>query len=201
MSQLRSMVYGLIGEARDELFGKLMMVEGGFEGCDDTKHVPPIDWENIVDQPSETKVGWSFLDDERNKFAAHKEWWLFERMYQEQALQEQFLDVEGKLKEGAGEAYQRHIERFLELLLVLMRLCGGQPSRAPEILGLRWKNTANGGVQNIIIENSLAGFVAQYHKGYRSSGNINIIQRYLPREVGELLVYYLWLVLLFWEKL
>ena len=44
-------------------------------------------------------------------------------------------------------------------------------------------------------------FVASYHKGYRSSGNIKIIHRYLPREVGELLVYYLWLVLPFWEKL
>jgi hypothetical protein len=44
-------------------------------------------------------------------------------------------------------------------------------------------------------------FVAQYHKGYRSSGNIKIIHRYLPREVGELVVYYLWLVLPFWEKM
>jgi RecQ family ATP-dependent DNA helicase len=199
MSQLRSMVHGLVGEARDELFGKLMMVDA--KGGDDPKHIPPIDWENTVDQPSETKVGWSFLDDERNKFGAHKEWWLFERMYQEQALREQFLDVDGKLKDGAGEAYQRHIERFLEVLLVLMHLCGGQPSRAPEILGLRWKNTTNGGVRNIIIEDRMVAFVAQYHKGYRSSGNIKIIHRYLPREVGELLVYYLWLVLPFWEKL
>jgi hypothetical protein len=43
--------------------------------------------------------------------------------------------------------------------------------------------------------------VAQYHKGYRSSGNIKIIHWYAPKEVGELLVYYLWLVLPFWEKL
>ncbi len=86
MSQLRSMVHGLIGEARDALFGKLMMVDS--TGGKDPPQVPPIDWENTVDQPSETKVGWSFLDDERNKFGAHKEWWLFERMYQEQALRE-----------------------------------------------------------------------------------------------------------------
>jgi hypothetical protein len=104
------------------------------------------------------------------------------------------LDVDGKLKDGAGEVYQRHIERFLEVLLVLMHLCGGQPSRAPEILGLRWKNTTHGGVRNIIIEDRIVAFVAQYHKGYRSSGNIKITHRYFPREVGELLVYYLWLV-------
>jgi hypothetical protein len=177
------MVHGLVGEARDELFGKLMMVDA--KGGDDPKHIPPIDWENTVDQPSETKVGWSFLDDERNKFRAYKEWWLFERMYQEQALREQFLDVDGKLKDGAGEAYQRHIDRFLEMLLVLMHLCGGQPSHAPEILGLRWKNTANGGVRNITIEDRMVAFVARYHKGYRSSGNIKIIHRYLPRTIPE----------------
>jgi len=118
-------------------------------------------------------------------------------MYQEQALRDRFLDIAGKLKEGAGEQYKRRIERFLELLLVLIHLCGGQPSRAPEILRLRWKNTGNGGVRNVIIEEGLVEIVAQYYKGYRSSGNIKIIHRYLPREVGELLIYYLWLVLPF----
>ncbi|OBT70707.1 hypothetical protein VF21_10274 [Pseudogymnoascus sp. 05NY08] len=194
MSQLRSMVHGLIREARDKLFGKLMVVT-------DKGGVPSINWDNTVDQPSETKVGWSFLDDERNKFGAHKEWWLFERLYQEQALQEQFLDDDRLLKPSAGEAYQQHVERFLELLLILIHLCAGQPSRATEILGLQWKNTANGGVRNVIIENGLVGLVGQYHKGYRSSSNIKIIHQYLPKEVGELLVYYLWIVLPFWEKI
>lgn len=78
---------------------------------------------------------------------------------------------------------------------------GGQPARAPELLGIRWKNTANGGTRNIFIEEGLVSFVAIYHKGYKSSGNIKIINRFLPREVGELLVYYLWLVIPFFEKL
>ncbi|KAH8586488.1 hypothetical protein B0O99DRAFT_702040 [Bisporella sp. PMI_857] len=47
----------------------------------------------------------------------------------------------------------------------------------------------------------MVAFLTGYYKGYRSSSNIKIIHRYLPREVGELLVYYLWLVLLFHEKL
>jgi hypothetical protein len=111
-----------------------MMVDPKPEGGE--MSIPPIDWDNTVDQPSETEVGWSFLDNERNKFGIHKEWWMFERMYQEQALREQFLDVNGKLQEGAGEQYQRHIERYLELLLVLIHLCGGQPSRAtPSLRG------------------------------------------------------------------
>ena len=54
MSQLRSMVHGLIGEARDELFGKLLMVHS--PGGDDTT-VLSIDWEKTVDQPSKTRAG------------------------------------------------------------------------------------------------------------------------------------------------
>ncbi len=201
MTKFRSMVHGLVGEAREELFGKLMMVKISADQEVDMKQVPPIHWDKMVDQPSETKVGWSFLDDERNQFAACKQWWLYERMYKEDGLREHFMDQAGRLKKKAVTAYQRYVERFQELLWVLMHLCGGQPARAPELLGMRWKNTAYGGVRNIVIEEGLVAFVATYHKGYRSSGNIKIIHRYLPREVGELLVYYLWLVLPFWEKL
>ena len=200
MSQFRGMIHGLVGEAREELFEKLMVVRVGADQEVDMKQVPPIHWDRMVDQPSETRVGWSFLDDERNQFAACKQWWLYERMYKEEQLREQFMDT-GRLKREAVAAYQRHVERFQELLWVLMHLCGGQPARAPELLGIRWKNTAYGGVRNIFIEEGLVAFVATYHKGYRSSGNIKIVHRYLPREVGELLVYYLWLVLPFWEKL
>jgi hypothetical protein len=53
-----------------------------------------------------------------------------------------------------------------------MHLCSGQPARAPELLGMRWKNTGYGGVWNIVIEEGLVAFVATYYKGYRSSGNI-----------------------------
>ena len=43
--------------------------------------------------------------------------------------------------------------------------------------------------RNIFIEENSVAFVATYHEGNRSSGNIKIIHRYLPREVRELVVY------------
>lgn len=46
-------------------------------------------------------------------------------------------------------------------------------------------------------------FVTMYHKGFRKSGDIKVIHRYLPREVGELLawyMWYMWLVLPFWQN-
>ncbi|KAG9380630.1 RecQ Superfamily II DNA helicase [Pyrenophora tritici-repentis] len=44
-------------------------------------------------------------------------------------------------------------------------------------------------------------FVTRYHKGYKVSGDVKIIHRYLPREVGELVVWYMWLVLPFQQRL
>jgi len=39
-----------------------------------------------------------------------------------------------------------------------------------------------------------------YHKGYSMDGMIKIIQQFLPHEVSELVVYYLWLILPFqWQ--
>jgi hypothetical protein len=125
---------------------------------------------------------------------------MFERTLHEAELQKQFWK-EGTIRTQAVIAYRARVERFEEMLLILIHISGGQPARAPELLGMRWKNTKQGGVRNISIENGLVAFRAVYHKGYRSSGNIKVIHRYLPGEVGELLVYYLWLVKPFLEKL
>ena len=200
MTQFRSMVHGLVSEAREILFKELMMVRMGADQDVDMQQVPPIHWDKLVDQPSETRMGWSFLDDERNQFAVDGQWWLYERMYKEPRLKERFIDPLGGVRRKAVAGYQRSVERFQEVLFALKMLLS-QPPRVPELFGMRWKNTAYGGVRNIVIEEGLVGYVAQYHKGYRSSGNIKIIHRYLPREVGELEVYYLWVVLPYWEKL
>jgi RecQ family ATP-dependent DNA helicase len=199
------MVHGLVEEAREVLFTKLMKVDMDAERQVDPQQVPAIHWDSMVDNPSESRVGWSFLDDERNKFEVDGQWWLYERVYKEQRLREQFIDPSREstkqVQEEEVEAYQRQVERFQELLLILMHICGGQSARAPELLGIRWTNTEQGGVRNIFVEDGLVAFVTTYHKGYRSSGNIKIVHRYLPREIGELLVYYLWLVRPFHERL
>lgn len=43
--------------------------------------------------------------------------------------------------------------------------------------------------------------MTRYYKGYAMSGDVKIIYRYLPREVGELVVWYLWLVLPFYQRM
>ncbi|KAK5011066.1 hypothetical protein LTR28_005961 [Elasticomyces elasticus] len=82
-----------------------------------------------------------------------------------------------------------------------MHITAGQPGRAPKILSVRHSNTVRGGHRKIFIEDGMVVFVTRYHKGYAVSGDVKIIHRYLPREVGELLVWYLWLALPFQQRI
>jgi hypothetical protein len=90
--------------------------------------------------------------------------------------------------------YLLKVDAYLERLLLLIHLTAGQPARSSGILSLRSVNTVNGHHRNISVEGGMVSTVTTYHKGYSSTGNTKIIHRYLPKEVGELLVYYLWLV-------
>ena len=89
------------------------------------------------------------------------------------------------------ETYMTHVMKFREKLLMLMHITSGQPGRGPEILSCRYRNTARGEHRNIFVEQGLMAYVTRYHKGYKMKGDVKIIHRYLPREVGELLLYYL----------
>jgi hypothetical protein len=99
----------------------------------------------------------------------------------------------------ALQKYRRQVDRFLEHLLLLVHLTSGQPARGTEIISLRHVNTTH--YRNVFIEDGLVAIVTSYYKGYTCTGSTKIIYRYLPNEVSELLVYYLWLVLPFVKQI
>ena len=66
---------------------------------------------------------------------------------------------------------------------------------------MRHINTVSGHYRNVFVEGGIVSIVTTYHKGYSTTSNIKIIHRYLPKAVGELLVYYLWLIQPFCRKL
>jgi hypothetical protein len=80
-------------------------------------------------------------------------------------------------------------------------MTGGQPTRATELLSLRYSNTLHGRHRNIFIEHGLVSTVTTYHKGYSINNTTKIIHWYLPKAVSELVVYYLWLILPFCQAL
>ena len=95
-------MHGLVEEARKELFELMMVDIGGSIGSagsvgsagsagsvgntgntGNTGQAPAINWESIVDNPTKSRVGWSFLDDKRSRFAVNGQWWLYERVFKE----------------------------------------------------------------------------------------------------------------------
>jgi superfamily II DNA helicase RecQ len=204
MDQVRDLVGGLVEEARQEL-NMLMFVPVDEHGDIDESCIPALDLTQLEDDHSDYTVGMSFLDDIRNRWPVDGKHWLMDRVCVEEALTREWIrtdiaEDQVPFQRPAIEAYQRRIERFLELILVILHMVGGQPPRATEILGMRYCNTSNGGFRNIVIYKGQVCYIAAYHKNYRSSEQIKLIHRYLPREMGELLVRYIWLVLPFWQQ-
>jgi len=99
------------------------------------------------------------------------------------------------------QRYKTKVEGFLESLLLLVHITGGQPGRGTELTSLRHINTISDYHRNIFADHGMINTVTTYHKGYSITGSAKIIHRFLPKEVGELLVYYLRLVLSFCQKL
>jgi RecQ family ATP-dependent DNA helicase len=189
----RSMIHGLVDETRRILIEDLMLMgKGSEQNC-----IPPIPWSSLRDNPADSRTGWNFLKDQRTKWPVRGDNWLRDRIKADVNLQRHFkLPHQPNRTNTKGIAmYMERLAEFREKLLVLMHITGGQPARAPEILSICHSNTIKGGIRNVFVENGLIVFVTGYHKGYQVSGEMKIIHRYLPREVGELVVWYLWLVL------
>jgi hypothetical protein len=162
----------------------------------------------VVDDPTENQKRWSFLRHPQNLQGAlpDREMWLLKRILETPWLQEEFIHLESIVTEPTWnqkvcQDYLLLVDAFLERLLLLIHLTAGQPARGSEILSLRHVNTVNGHHRNVFIEGGMVSTVTTYHKGYSTTGNTKIIHRHLPKEVGELLIYYLWLVQPFCRKL
>jgi superfamily II DNA helicase RecQ len=197
MAQFRGMVHGLASESRRLLMEELLF------GNQAAEPVPSVPWESMRDNPTDERPGWNFLKDHRTRMPVEGERWLFERVGRDARVRDRFMKTGtcSGIDREAVERYMGRIVEFREKLAVLMHITGGQPARGPEILSVRHSNTIKGGHRNIFIEDGMVVFVTRYHKGYNVSGDVKIIHRYLPREVGELVVWYLWLVLPFQQRL
>lgn len=188
MDAFRGFVGTLLQQAQKLMNETLLM---GYEA-------PAIPWSNIRDDASNSSPRFNFLRDEHSRMPADGETWLRRQMGGDmEKLKEWYKPGTKRADMAQLDKYMGAVKEFRMQLLILMHITGGQPARAPEILSVRHENTAKGSHRNLFVEDGLVVFVTQYHKGYAMSGDIKIIHRYLPREVSELVVRYLWLVLPF----
>jgi superfamily II DNA helicase RecQ len=216
MPQVRSMVHGMIAGARQHVLSELMLLQVDSEGAvvENTTALPTIDWRKLVDNAAEQQVGWSFMEDPRNHSAtsvADPKQWLGQRVVDEKELRRRFVDMEATraaLATGGGvvwlqgrvKAYSTAMKEARSKLAALVHMTGGAPPRGTELVTVKHSNTANGDSRGIFIEDGLVVFVTKYHKNVGQTGKGKVIHRYLPREVGELVVFYLWFARPFWQQ-
>ena len=202
MADFRGMVHGLVERTRELLFDGLMFRNDSVIGAE---ALPRIPWPRLRDNPVEIQRGWNFIQDERNAWGVdHCTKWLWCQIGKNPQIQEEFVQFHGdgsQWNRPGVDRYMGQIVEFREKLLVLMHFIDGQLARALEILSVRHCNTTRGEHRNVYIENGLIVFVTRGHKGYSMKGDVKVIHRYLPREVGGLAVYYLLLVLPFQQRL
>lgn len=139
MDAFRRMVMGLVQEAQTIMFERLMMVPwdrfGGIEDVKARGGVPPIPWETLVDHPSEARVGWSFLDDTRHVWPVDGQQWLYMRVQEERSLHDELMDERDEWRRDRLVAYQQAVERWLEVLWMLMMMLSQPPRAPPSCLG------------------------------------------------------------------
>ncbi|CAG8164700.1 unnamed protein product [Penicillium salamii] len=156
---------------------------------------PVIPWSTLADDPLEASAGWSFLLDSRTLWPVNGAKWLIDRIRTDPTLRRQFVDPNlQNFRINAIKRYLSRVNLFREKLAILIHLCGGQPARAPEMLSVRHRNTANSH-RNVFVEDQQVVIATRYHKGFHVNNDVKLIHRYLPRAVGTVFIQYLWLVL------
>jgi hypothetical protein len=202
MNSLRWFLHDQVQEACQMLHDLLLLPEGDTDRR--AELLPQVYLFSLKDDPTVHQSNYSFLQDPRNeKILGGQERYLLRQVRQRLRLRRQFFSDPEKLlwDQEHVKQYIQRVQAFLRRLLLLVHLTGGQPARGTELLILRWRNSARCETRNMFIENGLVSFVTSYYKNYAATNFTKIIHRYLPSEIGEMLVYYLWLVLPFVEQL
>ncbi|CAI6340681.1 unnamed protein product [Periconia digitata] len=192
MNSLQWFLHDQVQEAQDQLHDLLLLPSRDADM--QSQRVPQLHLARLRDDPTVSLANYSFLDNKRNEgILGGKERYLLHRVRQEAHVRRYFFKNPETLTWNTSHV-QQYVERaraFLQRLLLLIHMTGGQPARGTELLTLRWRNSAHSEVRNIFVESGIVSFVTSYHKKYSASSSAKLIHRYLPPEVGELLVYYL----------
>ncbi|KFA70949.1 hypothetical protein S40288_10242 [Stachybotrys chartarum IBT 40288] len=204
---IQSMLQTTLQRAEEVLFKELLFIQGYHADASlDEMGLPTIPWDKIIDNAADTSIGHSFVS-QLLEMDPSSDGWVMKKIMALDSLRRSWIKVDEGVQGRVSLCpkktvqYGLAIERFLELLLFLVHIAYGQPARGPELLTIRHRNTANGGIRNLIMDRGLLMLVMGYHKGFSRSERLKVIQRFLPREISTPFIYYLWLVVPFWEDL
>lgn len=180
ISRFRKMAQDLVADTSKALW-ELCWV-------DNEEERPTIHVKQIVDDVSFTKRGASFVSTPTNKLEGGLAWMLTRAMTTSGGARLKQADGEWSVK--AVRRYLRQVDRFLELLLCSVHITSGQPGRGSEILSMRHRN---GMLQdrNVYVVDGQVMTVVRYHKSQSQWDKPRVVPRFLPPELGLVMMVYL----------
>ncbi|OLL24154.1 ATP-dependent DNA helicase tlh1, partial [Neolecta irregularis DAH-3] len=190
MDDFRGFLRNLIDDAENLLWDEL------FFATTDSRRFT-IDLSKVQDNMTSTKVGESFISFQENEFR-HGEQTVLRNLLASRKRRI-MLDI-GKWKLTGRKYYNSRVQQFLEWLLILMHITGGQPARGTEITALRHSNSITQD-RNIFIIDGKVTFITLYHKSQVIFRSSKVIPRFLPDKVGQLLAIYLIYIRPFFDQI
>jgi len=183
ISDFQGFIHGLTSSTRAILFRDILFENSISTRKSPIRKIPEISWQKLYNNPIDSTPFLNFLSDSRTDLGLENpEKFLFDRIATSPDLVSLFSIPGPQLTWNTRKLsdWISVILLFLEKLLVLVHVTGGQPARAPELLSLRYTNSTKTGTRNIFLKNGLLFFITFYYKGYSISGSTKIIYRYLP---------------------
>lgn len=156
--------------------------------------LPAIPWDTLVEEPRNATPGYSVFNPS-NPALQHGQNFVVQQLMSEVNQKTFAASLIKDLQDFTQVTrYCNLVNQFLNLLLSLTHFTSGQPARGTELLSIQLENSQVTGIRNIFLYKGLVAVVPRYHKGYNRDKSVKTIYRFLPREIGSLLVWYIWLI-------
>ncbi|KAG8724965.1 hypothetical protein FRC09_011290 [Ceratobasidium sp. 395] len=184
VEHFRRQLNRLIADTRELLMQKVLLgltlEELGYTVTSET---------HILDNPAETKQGYSFLDEEKNVFRSLQTR-LATRFLSDPrgSHMHQGVNAKGKIVwvAQAANVWLKHCEEVTENLALLMHITGGQPGRGVEFCLVTVKNTLHRVRGVYILGPGRVVVLLAYNKTTSNTGRDWIVAHAVPWCVGEL---------------
>ena len=105
-------------------------------------------------------------------------------------LEDRMIEGERCWRADKVRAYLEKKKKFLERLMLAMYLTGGQPARGTELGSIKFRNTSLSN-RNIFLYRGMVCYTTEYIKPRSITALSYYVVRYLPKDVGEMVLIYL----------
>jgi len=105
-------------------------------------------------------------------------------------LEDRMIDDKECWQADKVRVYLERKKKFLQGLMLVMYLTGGQPARGTELGSIKFRNTSLSN-RNIFIYRGMVCYTTEYIKPRSTTALSFYVVRYLPKNVGEMVLIYL----------